>query len=252
MCTTLFDLCAASLKNRAAFSSIQQWMDERKESGELLSQAAYFQNDKNTTPLHLLACQHPPLDLLERIIQLAPDTLKVQDFEGRLPIHLACAHTPSLKIVKVLLDLYPESTQVKNQSGCLPLHTALKNKASFEVVRMLLDNYPKAAELPDNDGMLPLHYACKVGASYESLQILVDTYPEGLSKTEKHGYLPWQLLQSSKAAELCDVNGMFPLHHACYNGASLHLLKLLFDAYPECIKKTDNNNKSPSDYFKRV
>jgi ankyrin repeat protein len=252
MCTTLFDLCMAALESRTEFSSIQQWMDERKESRELLSQAANFRNDKNTTPLHLLACKHPPLDLLKRVIQLAPDTLKVQDFEGRLPVHLACAHTPSIEKVKVLLDSYPESTQVTNQSRCLSLHTALKNKASFEVVRILLNNYPKAAEVPDNNGLLPLHYACQVGASYESLQILVDAYPEGLSKTEKHGYLPWQLLQSSGAAALCDVDGMFPLHHACYSGASLHLLKLLFDAYPECIKKTDNNNKTPSDYFKRV
>jgi hypothetical protein len=60
------------------------------------------------------------------------------------------------------------------------------------------------------------------------------------------GRQPWQLLRISGAAARRDEEGMYPLHITCRKKASLNLLKLLLDAYPECILKMDDYGKTPT------
>ena len=74
-----------------------------------------------TTPLRLLAGAHPPCDLVEQFIQLAPDSVNVQNKFKDLPSHGACYHGASQGAVCMLMNAYEGSAKVKDKDGLLPL-----------------------------------------------------------------------------------------------------------------------------------
>jgi ankyrin repeat protein len=122
----------------------------------------------------------------------------------------------------VLLQAYPEAVQVQDHWG------------------------KKLVEVMDHNGMLPLHHACYNGLPIDMLQVLVDANPEACMVKDSIGRQPWQLLRISGAAARRDEEGMYPLHIACRKKASLNLLKLLLDAFPECILRMDDYGKTPT------
>mmetsp|Transcript_7558 Transcript_7558/g.10973 ORF Transcript_7558/g.10973 Transcript_7558/m.10973 type:complete len:398 (+) Transcript_7558:103-1296(+) len=169
----------------------------------------------------------PSPDLLKTFIKIAPESVKLQDSNGLLPLHYACRYKPSLDIVWMLLEAYPRGAKMRDNYGNLPL------------------------SIRDDNDMLCLHHACHTGAPTKLLQLLVESYPEGCTHADHEGKRPWQILRENGAAARADRdNGMFPLHHACRDGASLEFLKLLLDAYPECVSKRDMKENTPSQLLK--
>ena len=102
----VLDLCVKAYHEKggeASFKAIAKWLNDNKDSHDILKRAANFQGgNSNSTPLHELLGARPPRDLVERFIALAPNTLKVQDIHGYLPLQWACKCGASPDVIKML------------------------------------------------------------------------------------------------------------------------------------------------------
>jgi ankyrin repeat protein len=253
----LLAICFKVAVGVASISDVNKWLNENNDNPMLLQEAASYKDENDNTPLHRLVAARPPLDLIERFLQLAPSAIKERNNYKWMPLHVACYNNASLDVVEKLLEAYPSAAEVAEKDGYLPLHFAIVKNSPFNVMRVLLEAYPaavheedkrgrKPVELRDHHGMLLLHHACQHGLSMDFLQVVVEAYPEGCTVKDNLGRQPWQLLKLNGAAARRNEAGTYPLHSACRKKASLHFLKLLLDAYPECIVKVDDYGKTPS------
>lgn len=303
-------LCLKSLREKGSddsFYALQKWLHKNKGKQLSVESNETFKDENCTAALHYLACVQPPKRIIQDILEMFPDAVRIidrcftllplqiackfdasvdvvkillqaypkgieiKDKNGMIALHHACCYGSSSAVVKTFLREYPEGAKLKDLNGMLPFHFVCVNKkASYEMLKLLIDIYPECvmeqdaqgraplellkesgiAERRDGNGMLFLHHACSDGACYELLELFVDAYPKGCSAADNQGRLPWFLLKKNGAASTSDEKGTFLLHRACFHGASLHLLKLLLDAYPECLTKLDENKKTPSQLLK--
>jgi ankyrin repeat protein len=146
-----------------SFNKIRRWLNEHKEDRGHLEESANYKDIFSRSTLHILLRAHPPLDLVESLMQLAPTTIRIQDKFGDLPLHWACRYKASTDVVKMLLEAYPEAVGMQGEYGMLPLHYACKYGAPSNVVEMLADAFPQGITKLDDKGNLPLDYALAEG-----------------------------------------------------------------------------------------
>lgn len=203
VCKELLDLCMeAYFKSggKAQIENIRRWLDEKENDEGLLEAAANYVDEINRSPLHYLVWARPPTDLVERLLQLAPDAVQRRGTVfGWLPLHFACGYEASVDVVQLLLEAYPKATEVQDNDGDLPLHIACYNGLSTNIVRMLLETYPKATEISNNKGYLPLHCACKYESSLETVKVIYETFPEAITRKDSYGKLPADYAYSNSA-----------------------------------------------------
>lgn len=196
----LYDLCSYidERDREDSFDSIRQWLNLKKEDIPRLKTAILYQDRCERTSLQRLLSRDPPLDIVQQLIHYAPEVLRIKDNFRFLPIHFAC-----------------------------------RNGASLDIVQALVHGYPESVAMPNCGGRLPLHLACSNGASsLEVLNFLIDFYPPSMDHKDNHGETPLFYLKEKKYAEKRDVHGLLPLHRACNNGYSEHLIQFLKQASP--------------------
>lgn len=242
---------------------VQRWMDENERNGDFLREAANYKDACKFTPLHWLVQARPPPDVVQRLLQIAPETVRAPCNFGALPLHYACQKDASADVVQLLIRAYPTSVEECNNVGGLPIHYACENKASSpDVFRVLLEAYPKGAEIQSKFLGLPLHIACRKGASPNVIRILLQAYPRAAQMLSVHGVMPLHyacennntsleviqvLLDANpEAAKVTSSLGSLPLHLACKNSSSLEVLDLLLQAYPHSIHVKNRQGDLPS------
>ena len=145
-----------------------------------------------------------------------------EDSDGMTPLHVfLSSHPEGCRL--------PDSITLRRQVGALisagfgsmgivPLHYALKVNSSERVLRALIAENPSALLETDREGRTPLH-ACFLLKREEPPS-------EGIVKA---------LLTNpgENAAKVKDSHERLPIHIAAERGASLEILKLLVDVYPD-------------------
>jgi ankyrin repeat protein len=212
----LHDLCnSVTYDNKeGGFDRIRQWLHTNKDDNDRMKAAMTYQGKSKHTPLHRLLCRYHQLDIIQTFIKFLPEVVNMKDRSGSLPIHDACLFIASLEVIQALITASPDSIKIE-----------------------------------DNDGRLPLHRACWSGASLNVLNLLIESYPEGIDHKNRFGQTPLLILKQKKYAEKKDDNDMLPLHNACNNGYSLHLIHFLIQAFPESTTVQDNNGNTPLQYL---
>jgi hypothetical protein len=158
---------------------------------------------------------------VQRLIEVAPETLKVRDGGGRLPLHVAIDQAnPSADIVDLLLRAFPESASSRRGVDRLALHYAFFSSNTNEaIVRNLLRVYKEGASVSDIYGRLPIHYAVdRAHPQVNCIVMLHEAYPTGISSLDLQGKLP------------VDVYVERAL------GAREVMMKKLLELYPEAVK----------------
>jgi ankyrin repeat protein len=213
---------------------VRRWLWSHQDAEER-GAAAYIRGSANATPLHLMCkLNNPPSDLIQDIVDAAPDVAGWTDSHGWLPLHHACANGASPDVLRILIDAYPDGKTTQDSLNRTPLHfyaTRNSDNLAFMVenVELLCDS--GAAELTDRGGMLPMHYACAYGTSSVVLKVLADAYPDSLTAREQKGRTPMHLAmvnahrdaspgvirfllegEGSKTVNRRDHDGFLPLH----------------------------------------
>ena len=278
----LYDLCYFLRffgRSDESFDRIRQWLNNNKDDSNIFTAAAAYQGENNHTPLAWLCQANPPLDIIQTLLEYAPDSAQIQNSIGYTPLHLVCACESSLEVVQALVNSYPEGLKVTNCDGELPLHSACLCGQSLTIINFLIDSYPegmyqktnddrrvvycfgsplppgsspldhymlvKFAEYSDDSGMLPLHHACKNGYSLYLIHFLIQAYPEGSTVPDHDGKTPFQYW--NETASQMDEQGMTLLHRqaAHSKGLCVGALPFLVNAFPEATRLQDKSGLLP-------
>mmetsp|Transcript_9093 Transcript_9093/g.12614 ORF Transcript_9093/g.12614 Transcript_9093/m.12614 type:complete len:884 (-) Transcript_9093:140-2791(-) len=260
--TRLYVICEEALKRQGASVStsnrnhrmsfvisstwdvLREWLAAHPMPGER-AVAATYQGQFMTTALHIICkLPNPPTDVVQSLIQCAPETVTWADSNDWLPLHHACANGASYDVLSLLVEAYPNTKVAQDRRRRTPLHFAFSDaqKANAEdgdgskagnsivdVVRLLSDS--GAAQLSDATGKLPIHYACAYGTRAAVLEVLVKAYPDGIFAKEESGRTPLHLamvnahrpaslsvlsfLLQERGADIINISdnyGFLPLH----------------------------------------
>lgn len=233
-------LTAAEANQRKAlveqtWDRIRKWLWAHQDP-DVRQAAATVRGNYDATPLHnVCKLANPPEDIVQALLQFAPETVTWTDTHGWLPLHHACANGASKDVLKLLTDAYPAGKTKQDSQNRTPLHFYLTQRAdnSAAMASNMRDYLADsgAAELPDVGGMLPMHYACAYGVSPAVLEVLKDAYPDSLIAKENKGRTPMHLAMvnahrdaspgvinfllqhaGSELVNLRDHDGYLPLH----------------------------------------
>jgi ankyrin repeat protein len=255
------------------FERIEEWLRFHEDDSKLLKTAITYSTNGRTN-FHFILERDPPIGIIQKLIEYAPEVLIMGDDLYRLPIHTACGRgrLASFDVIQALVKGYPESVEKTDKIGCLPLHYAIGSQASLSIVSFLIDSYPEGilksfryppsecrrrpplyflkiynyVQMKDRKGMLLLHRACKMNEfSADLVCVLDEAYPESWTIQDNYGKTPKQYLIES--ARRRDERGMVLLHRqaAHIKGLSVRSLNILHDAYPEAIQMQDSSGLLP-------
>eukprot|EP00984_Skeletonema_dohrnii_P002172 scaffold746_cov96-Skeletonema_dohrnii-CCMP3373.AAC.4 len=208
-------------------------------------------------------------NIIQLLIEAAPNTVRSADIDGRLPLHCLCGgkngnEIAAIEILKLLIGMCPEAAQRADSFGYLPIHIAVITSNSTKFCRMLIEAYPGSERIIDDIGMLPFHCAC-LKNNYATVEYLYELYPDSINHaTPATGYYPihiaiQSMIRRSSTIEIvefllnCDPNvklqkfrGIVSLllwaYHLYFeqDGSSIEaavkVIKVIFDAYPEAIE----------------
>ncbi len=77
MTPKLFHLCYEAHRDEKSLDEVYLWFEENKDKEDILTEAVNYQDGYNRTTLHWLVGTSPTSDFLERLLQLAPHTVRV-------------------------------------------------------------------------------------------------------------------------------------------------------------------------------
>lgn len=184
--------------------------------------------DSQKKALHYAAfyyCKEVATNVLEMILDLAPEVAAIADVDGMLPLHLATKNRASKETILLLLKAYPDGASRKSKTTKLPIHIACECRCSFETTKELLEAFPEGVR--ESSAMrYPLHFACEFKASIEVIKELLTLYPE--ASFAKSG-----------------VDTMLPLHLAAGNKATPDIIDLLVQYNQDAVLDRDNNMRLP-------
>jgi CDK inhibitor PHO81 len=129
-------------------------------------------------PLHY-ACMHGHVDLVQELLNVAPDTVNFRDQDNFTPLIHAIVHS-QLSCVQILLLKGAQISQL-GASEHIPLNLACQH-GSIPIVELLLQAH--AEMLPDAEGLYPQHLVARSGKDPEML-LLLQKYGGDLDQPDK-------------------------------------------------------------------
>eukprot|EP00984_Skeletonema_dohrnii_P005575 scaffold1968_cov89-Skeletonema_dohrnii-CCMP3373.AAC.2 len=202
------------------------------------------------------------LNLVQLLIDAAPDTVRSVNDMGAMPLHRLCKNeeldeSAALEILKLLLERHPEAVRHADNDGDLPIHYTQTKSPEF--CRVLIEAYPGSERISDVNGALPLHMAC-LSNTVATVEYFYKLYPDAIDHATAGGYPIHAAIVSVDHRDIaavevvkfllyCDPNvtlqkgeGKTLLRFAClldYNDSNIHagieIIKAIYDAHPEGI-----------------
>ena len=153
--------------------------------------------------LHIALCNHPPVDIVESILQSFPETPFLADSVGRYPLHIASSLGLSTEIVVKIAKAYRHACLKQDLDGKTPLHFACSGdlvlyegedihpgnmkELNSRTIVSLVSIAPAAVLLEDCDDMNPIELAILSNASSSIVSILQNI--SALEHMKKSGQL---------------------------------------------------------------
>ncbi len=195
--------------------------------------------------LHKLLWENPTVEEVRALIDKYPDAVKNKsnNGNGHLPLHIAVRYGGPVEEIQLFIKAYPDAVREKNELGDLLLHYAIRYGASVEVIQLIIEAYPNAVREKNELGELPLHIAVRYGGPVEVIQLLIEAYPDAVRKKNEYGDLPLHSAVKNRPTEIQLPTDVYP--DAFYKGASVEVLKLLIEEYPDALKEKNYGGELP-------
>ncbi len=179
--------------------------------------AVRSKNEYGMLPIRVAIRGACSTDVIKALIRENPESVKCFGVSGKTCLHLACLYGFSVEVVEEIIRKWPEAAQWRDRDGWHPLHIACV-KGDSDIIQTLLDAYPNAAAMPDSpEHQLPLHLAVLHNAPIKTLKKIYEAYPDAVKlPTKTHGWTP--------------------LHLACRKCAPNEVIRFLLDCYPDGVK----------------
>lgn len=199
--------------------------------GEVLRLGLQGQVDVHVTdvygriPLHY-ASMHGHVQLVEELVNAAPDTVNFRDQDSFTPLIHAIVHS-QLACVQMLLSKGADISRL-GPAEHIPLNLACQY-ASMEIVELLLQRH--AGMLPDAEGLYPQHLVARSGKTPQML-LLLQRYGANLDQPDKlyqwtplfhaasegHVECLQTLLQCGVDVDIVDEKGLSAMYYATWEG----------------------------------
>jgi hypothetical protein len=190
-----------------------------------IPQTSLFHRDiHGRTPLHA-SCQHEldpehkrkkksfltgvltkdptsSVEIINKLVGVAPEICKAKDMDGRTPLHLLCSNS-TIKcplLMKVLKNAhFQTAVREPDVAARVPLHALCLNpslattkpRMVSKMLRALLRHHKAAAGLVDQFGCTPLHYLCMRGRpTQDQVKILLRADPSAAAIVDESGRIP--------------------------------------------------------------
>ena len=138
-------------------------------------------------------------------------------------LHIALFNDPPIDIVESILEVFPETPFLADSVGRYPLHIASSLGLSTEIVVMIAKAYRHACLKQDLDGKTPLHFACSLELTlYEEEDIHL-----GNMKELNSGTIVLLVSITPRAVHLEDCDDMNPIELAILSNASSSIVSIL-------------------------
>ena len=184
-------------------------------------------------PLHY-GCMHGHVELVQALIDAAPDTVNFRDQDSFTPLIHAIVHS-QLACVETLLSRGADLSRL-GPGEHVPLNLACQY-ASLEILELLLQR--SAQMLSDAEGLFPQHLVARSGKNPESL-IMLQKYGADLNLPDKlyqwtplfhaasegHVECLQTLLQCGVDVDIVDEKGLSAMYYATWEG-HLECMRLL-------------------------
>jgi len=173
------------------------------------------------------------LDVIQFFVQQLPESIqKPIGNSDMVAIHWACQNGASFLVIQFMAEQLPESVGMETHHGRL-LHIACSQSRTLkDTIEYITHALPDSLEWADGKTSLwPLHLACQNHGwqNEEIIAFLLAKYPAAVRMVH------WSM-------------NRMPLHLACQEQASLAVLKLLVQAWPEAVKLPNENRFLPLHY----
>lgn len=132
-------------------------MVTRQVNADPVQATTYCDEDRrNMLLLHFVCALHPPLSVLELVLEANPTAIRKQSaIAGITPLMIACGRNASPDIIRRLLKADKngnETIRMTDSSGYSAIHWACRSDVSSEVVKVLLTVDPQLANLRIDGG----------------------------------------------------------------------------------------------------
>ena len=103
-----------------------------------------------------------------------------------LPVHIACEGNAPLSLVQTLVNVFPDAVKIPDhRNKWLPLHyCATASNEDSERLNFILSEYSTGSQCSEALGRLPLHLACEYGACSSAISNLVEAHPDSVRSLE--------------------------------------------------------------------
>jgi len=215
-------------------------------------------------PLHIACANSASVENIQALLDEYPEAIRWPDNNGRLPLHAACTNPRvELELLELLVQEYPEALKTFDKMGAVPLHLSIQRKLPADAVLFLIEQAEGAVRTREAATMMyPLHLACKAGSEMEIMETLLDIYPRAIDAVDKKGNTIFHVacMARTLTPEFCEKlleycsyetiqeaneDGSLPLHLAVQNRASMPVLQLIIDYYPEALDIKDEKGNTP-------
>eukprot|EP00584_Thalassiosira_punctigera_P009437 CAMPEP_0172545164 /NCGR_PEP_ID=MMETSP1067-20121228/15151_1 /TAXON_ID=265564 ORGANISM="Thalassiosira punctigera, Strain Tpunct2005C2" /NCGR_SAMPLE_ID=MMETSP1067 /ASSEMBLY_ACC=CAM_ASM_000444 /LENGTH=662 /DNA_ID=CAMNT_0013331859 /DNA_START=129 /DNA_END=2117 /DNA_ORIENTATION=- len=263
-------------RSRTAPQEVQTWISRREPSDPNKIRWRLL-------PLHATCVFRAPLSLIEALLTAYPAGPSLMDDQGMLPIHLACRNGASRGVVMTLLNAYPKSINVKDKKGRTPLNLVENSNSqnkdvvvdAMQAFRIQLENnsLPKVPMMRNPSPAVNMNPAAppvavpsssvasdpaSAGSSgkqtigerevdYENRTILFRL----ILKKDWEGVSTRLTLFPDEASTWIVTKGFngnlrfLPLHKACVLSPPPHIVSLLVRAFPDGVKRADQDGWLP-------
>jgi serine/threonine protein kinase/ankyrin repeat protein len=196
--------------------------------------------EDGSTLLHLACKLQSPLQVIQTILEVSPDSARMPNKDLFLPLHVACAkENADVKIVTFLIKSHYNGLQERNFHRDLPIHSACANFAPLDVIKVIADAYPESLLEMGMNEHVPL------------ITALSTVGQQGRTSTSEHHQtwisevVTYFLSKHPKCATITDSNNELPLHWACKTNVPLYIYSQLISIYREAIYMTGKYGKTP-------
>lgn len=124
---------------------------------------------------------------------------------SQLPIHAAISYTAPAVVIQKLVDIYPDSLKEFDHEGMLPVHLAFGFALPDAVLSLLLKRYPESAQARGPGGRLP-HQCCELGQNKIRGEVfgLIAEQTSDLARNDQEEYYKGYVKETHKKLGLDD------------------------------------------------
>ena len=213
---------------------------------------------ESLNPLHLIAMmQNPPPETIQKLSIYHAAFLPTSK---STPLHMAVRFSNSIEMVQELLRLNPQSVKMKDAEGCLPLHRVGENNnpAAAKILQVLLAAAPETACKKDKNGQHPLIYFLRSKSPLQDMiPYFLEANKEAVNIRDSFGQYPihvaawystlenFKLIAEANMEHLRAMTNSGSVAHMAVRGNKLDILRYIHSLAPELLLSVDNKEYNP-------